>query len=70
MEDEKVYTTSEVADILGIQVRTVNDYCKDGRLTAFKRGARNFVTQESVEQYMSRTRKNKVQLRPKSTVIK
>ncbi|SFM38555.1 helix-turn-helix domain-containing protein [Pelosinus propionicus] len=64
MDEEKTLTTSEVADILNIQIKTVNEYCKEGKLEAFKRGNRNYITQASLDEYMKRTRRSLVSFRP------
>ena len=53
---ERVYTLLEVADILGLQVRTVRHWVVTGRLPAFKRkpsqGYSWLVREEDLKSFM------------------
>ena len=50
--DEIFLTTKQVAEMLKIKPDTVRDYCKKGKLTAFKQGRQNLVAQSSLDAYL------------------
>jgi excisionase family DNA binding protein len=45
-----LYTTEEVADMLGLHVRTVRNYVRDGRLPAVRIGKQYRIAAEDVEE--------------------
>ena len=50
----KYYTTEEVADILGVTVRTVYTYMEDGNLKAYKVGMYWRFKEEDIEDFVTR----------------
>lgn len=53
MTEIKVYTLEEVAAILHLTRRTLYTYIKDGKLKATKKGKYWWVTQQSLEEFLS-----------------
>lgn len=53
MEDLKIYTKKEVADILGVSERTVWNYIKAGRLKAVKIGGKWKVSDENLKKFVN-----------------
>ena len=53
MNDIKVYTLDEVADILKVSRRTLYTYVKEGKLAAVKMGKYWRVSQESLQAFIS-----------------
>lgn len=53
MEDIKVYTLDEVADILKVTKRTLYNYVKAGKLPAVKMGKYWRVPAESLQAFIS-----------------
>ena len=50
MELKKYYTTGELAEMLGIQKRTVSLYIRQGKIKAVKIGQWK-ITKEAIEEY-------------------
>jgi excisionase family DNA binding protein len=44
-------TTAEVATVLGVMTRTVNQYIRRGQLKAEKRGRDLFISQQELERF-------------------
>lgn len=53
MENFKLYTKKEVAEILGITERTVWNYIKAGKIKASKIGGKWKVTEENLKKYVN-----------------
>ena len=53
MNDIKVFTLDEVADILKVSRRTLYTYVKEGKLPAVKMGKYWRVSQESLQAFIS-----------------
>lgn len=53
MENIKVYTLDEVADILKVTRRTLYTYVKEGTLPAVKMGKYWRVTEENIKSFIS-----------------
>ena len=53
MNDIKVYTLDEVADILKVSRRTLYTYVKEGKLPAVKMGKYWRVTEDSLQAFLS-----------------
>ncbi|WP_067972830.1 helix-turn-helix domain-containing protein [Nocardiopsis trehalosi] len=51
MEPSSLYSVEQVAERLGLHVRTVRKYVRDGRLKAVKVGRRYRITREDVEAF-------------------
>lgn len=51
-EIEELYTIEEVARMLKLSARTVERFCKDGRLKAFKIGRLWRIPRSSLEQFL------------------
>jgi excisionase family DNA binding protein len=49
MNDARLYSLEQVAERLGLQVRTVRSYARSGRLKAIRIGKQYRVTRESLE---------------------
>jgi excisionase family DNA binding protein len=49
LNDGRLYSLEQVADRLGLQVRTVRGYARSGRLKAIRIGKQYRVTQEALE---------------------
>jgi excisionase family DNA binding protein len=49
LSDVRLYSLEQVADRLGLQVRTVRGYARSGRLKAIRIGKQYRVTQEALE---------------------
>ncbi len=55
MTDFKVYSTDEVAKILGVTRPTIHRYIKNGKLKCFKLGNRLVrITQEMLDDYIEK----------------
>lgn len=52
MEEKKVYTLDEIADILKTTKRTLYTYIKDGKLKAIKIGKYWRVTSENLNNFL------------------
>lgn len=52
MEDKKVYTLDEVAEILSVTKRTVYSYVKDGKLEAVKVGKFWRVRKDQLDRFL------------------
>ncbi|GAB3952254.1 helix-turn-helix domain-containing protein [Streptomyces sparsus] len=55
MDDRRLYTVDQVAEILGLHPKTVRGYIRDGRLTATRVGKRYRITAEDVETFTGRS---------------
>lgn len=53
MEDIKVYTLAEVAEILKVSRRTLYTYVQEGKLPAVKMGKYWRVSQDSLQSFIS-----------------
>jgi excisionase family DNA binding protein len=49
--EKAMYSTEEVADILGLHVRTVRGYVRDGRLPAVRIGKQYRIAQEDLDAF-------------------
>ena len=58
MAELKVYTIDEVVDLLHVTKRSIYSYIKDGKLKAVKIGKYWRVTQENLEDFLSRGTKS------------
>lgn len=58
MAELKVYTIDEVVDLLHVTKRSVYSYIKDGKLKAVKVGKYWRVTQENLEDFLSKGTKS------------
>lgn len=55
MSEFKVYTTDEVAKVLGVTRMTVHRYIKSGKIKCFKIGNRLVrITQEMLDEYIAK----------------
>ncbi len=54
MAELKVYTIDEVVDLLHVTRRSIYSYIKEGKLKAVKIGKYWRVTQENLEEFLSR----------------
>lgn len=54
MSELKVYTTDEIVDLLHVTRRSIYSYIKDGKLKAVKVGKAWRVTQENLEDFLSK----------------
>ena len=55
MSEFKVYTTDEVAKVLGVTRMTVHRYTKSGKIKCFKIGNRLVrITQEMLDEYIAK----------------
>lgn len=54
MEDKKVYTLDEVAEMLKITKRTLYNYVKTGELKAVKIGKYWRVTRENIDNFLAK----------------
>lgn len=59
MAELKVYTIDEVVDLLHVTKRSIYSYIKDGKLKAVKIGKYWRVTQENLEEFLSKGTKTK-----------
>lgn len=57
----KYYTTNEVAEILGVTVRTVYNYMADGKLKAYKIGWTWRFKEEDIEDFVTRVSNRDIQ---------
>lgn len=46
-----LFTVEELAELLGVQERTIREYLRDGRLKGRKVGRRWYVPEESLRKY-------------------
>ena len=53
MSELKMYSTSELADILGVTHRTAWQYVKDGKVKAMKIGNAWKISEEHLREFMS-----------------
>lgn len=53
MELPKVYTTEQVANILGLAPISVRDACRIGRIPCNRRGGRFVVTETQLRDYLT-----------------
>lgn len=53
----KTHSVEDVAQILGLNPVTVRNMLRDGRLTGFKIGSRWRLTDEDLNEFMARQRK-------------
>lgn len=42
VKEDALYDTKDMAEVLGVNVRTVRRWCREGRLPAFKLGSRKW----------------------------
>lgn len=49
---ERIYDVHEVAEILGVGLRTVNTYVHRGLLESFKHGTLTFYTESALRRFM------------------
>ena len=54
MTELRVYTIDEVVDLLHVTKRSIYSYIKDGKLKAVKIGKYWRVTQENLEEFLSK----------------
>lgn len=52
MAEQQLYSTEEVAERLGLHVRTVRGYVRDGRLRAVRIGKQYRITREDLEAFV------------------
>ena len=52
MEDIKLYTMDEVADILRVSTQSVRHRIEEGKLESIKSGKRVLFTKEQIEDYL------------------
>lgn len=52
----ELYTTSEVAAVLGVQPKTVTRYIERGLIAAEKRGRDYFIAQDELERFQRERR--------------
>jgi len=60
MEDLKIYTTEQIAEMLQVDTDTVRNYIKNGRLGAFKIGRDYRITEKDLYNYVEAYRNKKV----------
>lgn len=48
----KVYNLKEVVQLLGLNIQTVRQYIKEGKLKASKVGTHYIVTDEAIQQFL------------------
>lgn len=58
MSIEKLYSTSEVAELLGVHIKTLQRWIRDGQIAALKVGSR-YRVQESEVKRLTEGRKKK-----------
>jgi excisionase family DNA binding protein len=51
---QQLYSVEQVADLLGLHVKTVRGYVRDGRLNAIRVGKRYRITREDLEAFTGR----------------
>lgn len=57
----RYYTTDEVAEMLGVTVRSVYNYIEDGRLKAYKIGWTWRFKEEDIEAFVTRVSNHDLQ---------
>lgn len=53
-----MYTTSQVAKMLGLQIDTITQYAKKGIIKAEKPGRDYIISQEAIDQFQRERRKS------------
>ncbi len=53
----KLYTTTEVGELLGVQPQTISKYVADGRLKARVIGGKKYVSEEGLKEFLLSTDK-------------
>ncbi len=48
----KVYNLKEVVELLGLNIQTVRQYIKDGKLKASKVGTHYIVTEDAIKEFL------------------
>lgn len=51
--EKKIYTNSEIRELLGVQDKLIRKYRDDGKLTYHKEGDKFWYTQEDIDQFLS-----------------
>ena len=54
MADKEFYTIQEIADILGLHVKTVRNYVRQGRIASTKLGKRYRVSRQDLEAFIGK----------------
>lgn len=49
----KLYTTAELAQLLGVSVPTVRNYIKRGNITKTRIGRADYVSEENISNYLN-----------------
>lgn len=57
--DITLYTQDEVSDMLGVTVKTVQKYVKDGKLNYTLVGGKSYISEDNLRDYLTQGR-NKV----------
>ena len=57
--DITLYTQDEVSDMLGVTVKTVQKYVKDGKLSYTLIGGKTYISEDNLKAYLTQGR-NKV----------
>ena len=57
--DITLYTQDEVSDMLGVTVKTVQKYVKDGKLSYTLIGGKSYISEDNLKAYLMQGR-NKV----------
>lgn len=52
-EKKKIYTNSEIRELLGVQDKLIRKYRDDGKLAYHKEGDKFWYTQEDIDQFLS-----------------
>lgn len=55
--DEKMYSLSEVADMLGVTEPTARDYVAKGRMSAVLIGRRKYVSEANIKAFLQAEKK-------------
>lgn len=50
--DVKLYSTREVADLLGVTPVTITKYVKEGRMEANFIGGKRYISEENLKQFL------------------
>jgi excisionase family DNA binding protein len=48
----QVYNLKQVVDLLGLNIQTIRQYIKDGKLKASKIGTHYMVTDEAIKEFL------------------
>ena len=51
--EKKIYTNSEIRELLGVQEKLIRKYRDDGKLAYHKEGDKFWYTQEDIDQFLS-----------------